>query len=170
MIYLFCSWTFVPLIPFTYFTHLLPPASGNRQSVLSICECWFDLFCFALLFYIPHISAIIWYLFFSAWFISFSIKHWRRAWQSTSVFLPGETHGQGNLAGYSPWIHKELDTTEWLTLSLSLSNPQGSSMLSQMAKFHSFLWLNNILLCIYYILFIHSSINEHLRCFHILAI
>ena len=34
------------------------------------------------------------------------------------VFLPGEFHGQRNLAGYSPWGHKELDTTEWLTLSL----------------------------------------------------
>ena len=27
---------------------------------------------------------------------------WRRAWQPTSVFLPGESHGQRNLAGYSP--------------------------------------------------------------------
>ena len=27
---------------------------------------------------------------------------WRRAWQCTSVFLPGESHGQGSLAGYSP--------------------------------------------------------------------
>ena len=28
---------------------------------------------------------------------------WRRAWQPTSVFLPGESHGQRSLAGYSPW-------------------------------------------------------------------
>ena len=27
---------------------------------------------------------------------------WRRAWQPTSVFLPGESHGQRSLAGYSP--------------------------------------------------------------------
>jgi len=27
---------------------------------------------------------------------------WRRAWQPTAVFLPGESHGQGSLAGYSP--------------------------------------------------------------------
>ena len=27
---------------------------------------------------------------------------WRRAWQPTLVFLPGESHGQRNLAGYSP--------------------------------------------------------------------
>jgi len=29
--------------------------------------------------------------------------HWRRAWQPTPVFLPEETHGQRDLAGYSPW-------------------------------------------------------------------
>ena len=33
------------------------------------------------------------------------------------VFLPGEFHGQRNLAGYSPWGHKELDMTEQPTLS-----------------------------------------------------
>ena len=33
------------------------------------------------------------------------------AWQSAPVFLPGESHGQRNLAGYSPWGHKESDTT-----------------------------------------------------------
>ena len=44
---------------------------------------------------------------------------WRREWQSTLVFLPGEFHGQRSLAGYRPWGSTELDTTEWLTLSLS---------------------------------------------------
>ena len=39
---------------------------------------------------------------------------WRRAWQPTPVFLPGETHGQRSLVGYSPWGHKGLDTTEQL--------------------------------------------------------
>ena len=37
---------------------------------------------------------------------------WRRTWQRTPVFLPGKFHGQKNLVGYSPWGHKELDTTE----------------------------------------------------------
>ena len=41
---------------------------------------------------------------------------WRRTWQSTPVFLPGEFHGQRSLGGFSPWDPKELDTTEWLTL------------------------------------------------------
>ena len=35
-----------------------------------------------------------------------------RKWQPTPVFFPGESHGQRNLAGYSPWGHKELDMTE----------------------------------------------------------
>ena len=49
---------------------------------------------------------------------------WRRAWLSTPVFLPGEFHGLRILAGCSPQGHKELDTTEWLMLSLfSLSLP-----------------------------------------------
>ena len=39
---------------------------------------------------------------------------WRRAWQPTPVFLPGESHGQRSLADYSPWGHKESDMTERL--------------------------------------------------------
>ena len=39
---------------------------------------------------------------------------WRRAWLPTPVFLPGESHGQGSLAGYSPPGRKESDTTERL--------------------------------------------------------
>ena len=42
---------------------------------------------------------------------------WRRAWQPTIVFLSGEFRGQRNLAGYSPWGHKESDITEQLRLS-----------------------------------------------------
>ena len=34
--------------------------------------------------------------------------------QSTPVFLPGESHGQKSLVGYSPWGRTELDTTECL--------------------------------------------------------
>ena len=37
---------------------------------------------------------------------------WRWKWQPTPVFLPGESHGKTNLVGYSPWGHKESDTTE----------------------------------------------------------
>ena len=37
---------------------------------------------------------------------------WRRAWQPTPVFLPGESHGQRSLAGSSPSGIEESDTTE----------------------------------------------------------
>ena len=42
---------------------------------------------------------------------------WRRKWQPIPVFLPGKSHGQRSLVGYSPWGHKESDMT---SLSLSL--------------------------------------------------
>ena len=45
------------------------------------------------------------------WLSLFTFMHWRRKWQPTPVFLPGESQGQRNLVGYSPWGHKELDTT-----------------------------------------------------------
>ena len=38
---------------------------------------------------------------------------WRREWQPTTVSLPGESHGQRSLAGYSPWSRKESNTTEY---------------------------------------------------------
>ena len=40
---------------------------------------------------------------------------WRKKWQPTSVFLPGESHGWRSLVGCGPWGHKESDTTERLT-------------------------------------------------------
>ena len=39
----------------------------------------------------------------------------RRKWQPTPVFLPGESHGQRSLGGYSLWGHKESDMTELVT-------------------------------------------------------
>ena len=44
--------------------------------------------------------------------IYFTYIYMRRAWQTTPVFLPGESHGQRGVVGYSPWGHKELDMTE----------------------------------------------------------
>ena len=46
---------------------------------------------------------------------------WRREWQPTPVFLPGEFHGQRSLVGCSPWGCKESDMTERLILILSAS-------------------------------------------------
>ena len=41
---------------------------------------------------------------------------WRRKWQPTPVFLPGKSHGQRSLVGYSPRGLKESDMTERLPL------------------------------------------------------
>jgi len=44
-----------------------------------------------------------------------NIRHWvdplEKKWQPTPVFLSGKSHGQSSLVGYSPWGHKESDTT-----------------------------------------------------------
>ena len=53
-------------------------------------------------------SEYLWYAIFSFFTLNISICQ-----------VPGEFHEQRSLVGCSPWGHKELDTTEWLTLSLN---------------------------------------------------
>ena len=64
---------------------------------------------------------------------------WRRTQQPTPVFLPGESHEQRSLAGYSPWDGKESDTTERLStaqpskyvqICLSLRGRRGEDLTS----------------------------------------
>ena len=47
---------------------------------------------------------------------------WRRECLCTPLFLPREFHGHRSLVGYSPWGHKESDTTERLTLYILTSH------------------------------------------------
>ena len=42
----------------------------------------------------------------------FTLMHWRRKWQPTPVFLPGDSQGRQSLVGCSLWGHTESDTTE----------------------------------------------------------
>jgi len=42
----------------------------------------------------------------------FTFMHWRRKWQPTPVFLPGESQGWGSLVGWRLWGRTESDTTE----------------------------------------------------------
>ena len=42
----------------------------------------------------------------------FIFMHWRRKWQPTPVFLPGESQGRGSLVGCHLWGHTESETTE----------------------------------------------------------
>ena len=55
-----------------------------------------------------YIYSLVWYFY-----------PWRRKWLLTPVFLPREFHGQRSLVRYSPWVRKQSDRTECLTLSLS---------------------------------------------------
>ena len=43
---------------------------------------------------------------------TFTFMHWRRKWQPTPVFLPGESQGRGSLVGCRLWGLTESDTTE----------------------------------------------------------
>ena len=43
---------------------------------------------------------------------NFTFMHWRRKWQPTPVFLPGESQGRGSLVGCRLGGHTESDTTE----------------------------------------------------------
>ena len=64
---------------------------------------------------------------------------WRRKWQPTPVFLPGGSHGWRSLVGYSPWGHKESDTTERLHFHFIFINDEWSYPLSQQSSFKEFI-------------------------------
>ena len=61
------------------------------------------------------------------WVPSLSHDNVKKGMQPTPVFLPGEWHGQRNLAGYSPWGCKESDMLEQLSLSRSYNWIKGQS-------------------------------------------
>ena len=67
---------------------------------------------------------------------------WRRAQQPTPIFFPGKFHGRRSLVGYSPWGHKESDTTDhtdftWGTLETPKATRNYSFALqSNLGLFH----------------------------------
>ena len=63
---------------------------------------------------------------------------WTREWLPTPVSFPGEFHGQRSLAGYGPWGHIEFDTTERLTLWLTLSVSLWTKAITRQPKIDSF--------------------------------
>ena len=79
----------------------------------------------------PHFSALAWKILWTKepgglqsmgllrvgydWVTSlslFTFMHWRRKWQPTPVFLPGESQGRASLVSCHLWGHTESDTTE----------------------------------------------------------
>ena len=53
---------------------------------------------------------------------------WRRKWQLTPLFLPGESHGQRSLVGCNPQGHTESDMTEMILQGMHILGRGGSSM------------------------------------------
>ena len=63
----------------------------------------------------------------------------KRKWQPTPVCLPGKSHGQRSLAGYSPWCHKESDPTERLSTVIEVIDilfGMGSTLKNYRCYFH----------------------------------
>ena len=103
--------------------------SGNRDMKTSL---WNQIKTRALvLFMAPHSSTLAWKIPWMEepgrlqsmrslrvghdWATSlsfFTFMHWRRKWQPTPVFLPGESQGWGSLVGCHLWGRTESDTTE----------------------------------------------------------
>ena len=59
--------------------------------------------------YILALAKFITSTFFNSWLC---LVCWRRKWQPTPVFLPGESQGRGSLVGCRLWGRTESDTTE----------------------------------------------------------
>ena len=66
---------------------------------------------------------------------NFTFTHWRRKWQPTPVFLPGESQGWQSLLDCCLWGHKESDTTE----ATSQQQQQGYNLEEDMATHPSIL-------------------------------
>ena len=68
--------------------------------------------------------------------------HWGRTWQHIPVFLPGESHGQRNLEGYSPCGLIELNTTEatWHAHSIILTLVQSTNLV-QISSVYSYFFV-----------------------------
>ena len=84
------------------------------------------------------------------WATSLSLStftHWRRKWQPTPVFLPGESHGRRSLVGCSPWGHRESDTTEVTSSSnnsVGLDGSGGKSICLQCGRPRFDPWVGKI--------------------------
>ena len=86
-------------------------AATSPVKLLSTFEMWpAQLICYLSIKYTSDMKTLkkISIIFFTIYCMS----KWRRKWQPTPVFLPGKSHRQRSLVGYSPWDDKGLDTTE----------------------------------------------------------
>ena len=122
---LFCPWNFPDKIHILIFYHFV---SQHFKTIF----CWISFFpSFEFKAMAPHSSTLAWKIPWTeepgglqsmgSWRVGhdwatslslFTFMHWRRKWQPTPVFLPGESQGQGSLVGCRLCGHTESDTTE----------------------------------------------------------
>ena len=144
------------------------PIDRNSKVRLSACLGWLSqnvdrtktrtqIFCFKFsIFILPYTGLPRWFSGkqsacqcrrhrFNSWIRKIP---WRRKGQPTPVFLPGKSRGQRSLVAYSPWGHKESDTTEgWASgTSVSKSRKRWTSQIKKRERISScfsFVWAFN---------------------------
>ena len=112
-------------------THIHTHIKHRTQALLHICATYMSYSSLTEKAMAPHSSTLAWKIPWTEepgrlqamgslrvghdWATSLSLfifMHWRRKWQPTPVFLPGESQGQGSLVGCCLWGRTESDTTE----------------------------------------------------------
>ena len=79
----------------------------------------------------------------------FTFMHWRRKWQPTPVFLPGESQGRGSLVGCHLWGRTESHTTDATSSSSSSSSKISIKTIFFTQSVHMELCTNEILFAFY---------------------
>ena len=93
----------------------------------------------------------------------FPFMHWRRRWQPTPVFLPGESQGQESLVGCRLWGCTELDTTKAMQQLQQAMNKLGNSYIHLIFEL-LLLWnsYSNHLLIFLYVVCLFFSVYRYL--------
>ena len=117
---MFSNMTFVPFCLYSpsgisimqMLVHLMLSQRSLKLSSFLFIPFFFFLFNFSdVYFYLQLVDLFLLCYLLYCWFLIVCFK-WRRKWQPTPVFLPGESHGQRSLVGCCPWGRTESEMTE----------------------------------------------------------
>ena len=91
------------------------PTTHNKIILNSDLCCYFTSFITSYFIFLAYFEIVSFHLFYEQSFRLLQVVfpgNWRRKWQPTPVFLPGESQGRGSLVGCRLWGRTESDTTE----------------------------------------------------------